>query len=503
MATNTYGSAPVTGYAGATDVSPNVQLQADQAVVDVLQDYENRAFDHGLEVAGYATAPNGQMLVYYKDPSGHVIGSRVTSLSIATLNTLRENGFGENVEPPPGGYVDYGTWQSKPAQRGITPAGNPIEGGGGVQINPTPPNVTYTVVDNGHTALSEFGFGANDTSQGGPVGGSPNQEGGRGGAQGGSAQDAGMYRPGGIITRPSTSTGTGTTSGGTGSATGGTSGLSTEQRDAYAYLKELLDQYGLGSLAGFVQSELIAGRSQAEIALDLRKTPEFAAAFPEIAAREKAGLPPISPGEIISYRNAAGQMMRAAGLPEGFYDSPNDFAQMIGGNVSLAELSDRITRAKEATYNIDPNSAKRLSQMFGLAPGSGGLTAYFLDPKKALPLLERQAQAAKIGGAADNVGYAGLNNATALDLAQSGVSADEAREGFNKLQHERELFTGLPGERADTIGMGTQLASQFLGNVSSQERIERRRQARQAAFDDGGSFAGSQQGMTGLGSVSR
>jgi hypothetical protein len=300
---------------------------------------------------------------------------------------------------------------------------------------------------------------------------------------------------------PGATAGTGGTPGAAGASASSPAGLSAGQRDAFSYLQGLLDQYGLGSLTKFVVGELTAGRSQNEIALDLQQTPEFKQAFPEIAARKAAGLPAIGPGEIVSYRNSATQLMRAAGLPKGFYDSQQDFANLLGSDVSLSELNDRINTAKDATYNIDPAAQNRLTQEFGMTPGSGSLAAYFLDPHKALPLLQRQVQGAQIGGAADQVGYKDLNNATALDLAQAGISAGQARQGFNVLGNETQLFNSLPGEQGSTIGQGQQLAAQFLGNTEGQQAIEGQRRNRQAAFADGGGFATSQKGLGGLGTA--
>lgn len=364
----------------------------------------------------------------------------------------------------------------------IHPGGGPATSG---STAPSPvaagPVVSYGQVDNGVSSLAGYGFGdSNRYTQGAPAGGY--------------AQPT--ISGGGAGTAPGIPGAAATASTSTGSAN--TSGLSTAQRNAWAYLKGILDQYGLGSLSQFVITELTAGRSQDEIALDLQQTPEFKAAFPEIAARKAAGLPAISPGEIVSYRNSAVQLMRAAGLPQGFYDSPQDVQSLISSDVSLSELNDRINAAKDATYNIDPAAQARLYQEFGLAPGSGALAAFFLDDKKALPLLQRQVQAAQIGGAADQVGYGGLNNATALDLAQAGVTSAQARQGFNTLGMEGQLFTGLPGENAQGIGQGQQLAAQFLGNVDAQQAIERRRQSRQAEFTDGGAFAGTSKGLGGL-----
>lgn len=431
---------------------------------------------------------------------------------------------------------------------GVNPGINstpPPQPAGSSGVPPAVMQRTYQTVDNGVSSIAEYGFGnANSTGQGGPAGGysdsattygggttnygtpytgndprqgliqgaigSP-QAGGISSPLAGLGQFNGQY-PNTPVGGPSTTVTygaeatapTGSTGALDASNPNAASNLSGTQRDAYAYLADLLNQYGLGSLSKFVITELTAGRSQAEIALDLQQTPEFKAAFPEIEARKAAGLPALSPGEIVSYRNSATQLLRAAGMPAGFYDSPQDFQALLSGDVSLSELNDRINEAKDATYNIDPATQNRLSQEFGLHPGSGGLAAFFLDPNKALPLLQRQVAAAKIGGAADEVGYKNLNNATALDLAQAGVTDAQARQGFNTLGKESELFNGLPGQQQEqNIGQGQQLAATFLGNVDAEKTIEQRRQSRQSQFTDGGGFASSNSGLGGLGTVQR
>lgn len=284
-----------------------------------------------------------------------------------------------------------------------------------------------------------------------------------------------------------------------GAGTGVNAGLTTAQTNAFATVKAQLDQYGLGSLSTFVYNEIIAGRSAEEVTRDLRGTPEYAQRFPGIALREKAGLSPISPGEYVSYENAAFQQMREAGLPKGFYDSTDDFTQLIASNVSPSELRSRIDNAKQATYNIPSEVANRLHSELGLAPGSGALAAYFLDPNKAAPLLQAKFDAARIGGAADRTGY-GLTNSQAEGLTAQGVTEAQAQQGFTTLAHNQPLFDALPGSGESKIGQDTQLGAAFGGNAAAQDQIEARRRAREAAFQDGGGFAASGKGLQGLGS---
>ena len=278
----------------------------------------------------------------------------------------------------------------------------------------------------------------------------------------------------------------------------GPTGPTAAQQSAFDQIKAQLDTYGLGSLAEFAWKEIVAGKSADEVSRDLRGTPEFAARFPAIGQREKAGLPAISPAEYVAYEKQATERMRAAGLPQGFYDSTADFTTLISNDVSVNELNDRIAAAQQATYNIPFEAQARLWRSHGLAPGSGGLTAFFLDPDKALPLLQRDVQAAQIGGRADQVGF-GLTDSQAATLALNGISDTQAQQGFSTLARSRELFSTLPGENGQDISSAEQLGATFLGDASAQQKIDRRRQRRQAEFADGGSYAGTSKGITGLG----
>jgi hypothetical protein len=284
--------------------------------------------------------------------------------------------------------------------------------------------------------------------------------------------------------------------GGTGS--GVNAGLTTAQTDAFGTLKAQLAQYGLSSLSTFVYNEIVAGRSSDEVLRDLRGTPEFQQRFPAIADREKKGLPALSPGEYVSTEKALYEQMRAAGLPTGFYDSTEDFHNLIAADVSPAELNARISAAKDATYNIPAEVANHLYSQFGLTQGSGALASYFLDPDRALPLLQRQFEAAKIGGAADRVGY-GLSDPQAAQLAQQGITEQQAQQGFAGLAHDRQLFGALPGQGEQTITQQQQLGAAFGQDASAQDAIDQRRRSRQAQFADGGEFAATQRGVSGLG----
>lgn len=267
---------------------------------------------------------------------------------------------------------------------------------------------------------------------------------------------------------------------------------------ALADITSILDQYGLGSLAQWAWGELTAGKTESQVVLDLYNTPEFNAAFPEIGLRQQAGLPPISPADILSYRDQAMQLFRAAGLPAGFYDSPSDFTQFIAQDVSLSELQQRVNLASQAVYQAPKAVLDAFQRDFGVGPG--GLTAYFLDPSRAEPLLQQQFAAAQIGGAGTLAGY-GTDASLDTRLAGEGVTFQGALSGFSDLGAKRQLFNPLPGENGRAITADQQIGAEFEQNATDQALINTEAARRRAQFQGGGGFAQSSQGFTGLGSA--
>lgn len=272
------------------------------------------------------------------------------------------------------------------------------------------------------------------------------------------------------------------------------------QHNAYGLVLKTLSDYGLPeSLAQWAWEQIVAGRGQDEVLLDLQDRQEFKDEFPEIEARKKAGLTAISPAYVVNYRQQAARLMRAAGLPEGFYDSKQDFQDLLTKDVSLNELGDRIAGAAHAAFTTDPVVRQ---EWRNLGFGDGDLTALWLNPDVAQPLLEKRTAAAQLSGTAVRSGFGGLQSFEALDLADQGVDPGQAQAGFGRLTQQRELFSPLDSGES-TISRQEQLDAGVGGNAAAQARIEERARRRRAQFSGGGSFAAGQQGMTGLGSNSR
>lgn len=282
----------------------------------------------------------------------------------------------------------------------------------------------------------------------------------------------------------------------------GTQAPTEAQRDALAYLRNVLSQYGLDSLAGWAWDQILQARSADEILIDLRETTEYKTRFAGLAALAAKGRA-ISETQYISLEQTYTQIMRTAGFPQGFYDDPSDFSRFIANEVSPAELQERVDMAVRAGASVmeaaDPMIVNQLRNLYGIGPADVG--AFFLDEQRALPVLQQKFRASAIAAEAARTSFGNLEVTDAERLAQIGVQQDEARQGFGALAAQRELFEALPGQGEEQINTRTRLAALFEGNAAASELIERRRAQREAQFRKGGTFAASREGFGGLGSA--
>ncbi|HUR52877.1 MAG TPA: hypothetical protein VMZ71_02015 [Gemmataceae bacterium] len=275
-------------------------------------------------------------------------------------------------------------------------------------------------------------------------------------------------------------------------------GPTAEQRSARAIVDTTLAEFGLQGLGDRVWSAVNSGEIVPEqISTYIRQTDEYKQRFAGMAQLQSRGRA-ISEAEYIATERSYAQVARAAGLPSGFYDSPDDFSRLIGGEVSPAEFSERVQTYSRIANDSPPEVRSELQRLYGIGPGE--LTAYFIDPDRALPLLKTQAQSASLSAAAGRTGFGGLQVSEAERLAQLGVTDQQAQEGFGALVDSKELFSSLDaGESA--IGRDVQIGAAFEGNARARSEIEKRRARRKAQFDGGGSYATDKAGFAGIGSA--
>ncbi len=269
----------------------------------------------------------------------------------------------------------------------------------------------------------------------------------------------------------------------------------------------ILRQYGLEALIPIVDSWIRGGMSWEEAQLAFYDTSTeagkiFDTRFPAIRMRREANLAPISPADYVAYEGHARQLMRAAGLPEGFYDTPDDYTNLLAGDVSLSELNDRINQGFIQVQQAPPEVREAFSEYFG-SNGDAALASYFLDPERAVPVLAEEVEIAKIGGASKAFGFQ-LDKGRAKKIAGTDVSFTEARSAFGNLRSMEPLFTESVSEGVDLTAEGEGVDAAFgLDQGQAAKKLSRRLEERVGTTQGAGGAAAGESGVFGLGSARR
>lgn len=254
----------------------------------------------------------------------------------------------------------------------------------------------------------------------------------------------------------------------------GSGGTSNDQRNASEYLTRLFDNYGLGSLAGKILEFVQQGYDTDTISLMLQDTPEYKERFKANEQRRSAGMAVLSPAEYLNLERQYRQLLSSGGMPAGFYDSNDDFTGWIAGDVSPAEIQDRVQLASSAINSSDSHYIQTL-RSYGI--GDGDLAAYMLDSKRALPLIQKTVRASMVGAEASRNSL-GMTQQRAEYFADLGVGGEQARGAYQTIGENLPTAEKLgtlgneqygQGDLEDELMGGSGLASAKRKRLSTQE----------------------------------
>jgi len=260
--------------------------------------------------------------------------------------------------------------------------------------------------------------------------------------------------------------------------------IQSQRTDWVEYLTQVFSAYGLETLAPKIREYVQDGFTPDTVTLKLQETPEYQQRFSGNTARRKAGLPVLSPAEYLAVESSYKQIMRSAGLPTGFYDTPEDFSQFIGVDVSPSELKERVDIAAQTIEGADPFFKQQLKEFYNL--NDGDMIAYALDSNRALPTIQRQAQAAQFGAEAARQGLQ-TTKTMAETYAGLGITQEQARAGFEQVamvQPEAERLSQVFAGQAPVVGLEETTAAVFGGEQSAEykKRLQRLSEMEQSLF---------------------
>jgi hypothetical protein len=276
-------------------------------------------------------------------------------------------------------------------------------------------------------------------------------------------------------------------------------GKRANRQSAFDLLYEQFSSYGLGSLVeplrGLIQDPTV---SPSEFTIRLRQSDPYKKRFAANQKRIDRGLTAISEAEYLGLEDQYQNIMRNYGLPESFYrkdtmGTQKGFEDLIGFDVSAAELEDRVQSASNRVLNAAPEVKRALVEFY---PGitDGDILGYVLDPQNALTEIKRKITASEIGAGAMQAGLrTGLSRAE--ELQRFGITGEEARRGFQAVAEITprggqlaEFYKEAPytQQTAETEVFG------ITGAVDAKKKRERLVQREQASFaGSSGAFQGA------------
>jgi len=134
--------------------------------------------------------------------------------------------------------------------------------------------------------------------------------------------------------------------------------ISADTKSAFASLRDTFNNYGLTGLATVIQGFMETGLSSNEAYLELIKTSEYKERFSGNAGRLAKGIPVLSEGSYMQAESEYRDLLNQNGLNS--MANNQTYAQLIGGDVSVAEAKDRINSVFAKIDNADPALKEQL-----------------------------------------------------------------------------------------------------------------------------------------------
>jgi hypothetical protein len=181
------------------------------------------------------------------------------------------------------------------------------------------------------------------------------------------------------------------------------------RQGARAFLRGLLEQYGLGSLAGEVERLVGDTTNELVIAQRLRETQQYRDRFKGLLGLQQRGIPDIrNEAEYLNLESQYRQVFREAGLRDylgtsGTQAEYDSIARLVSDfSLSVNEVRDRVTDAQRVVAETPQEVRDSLQRFYNIDPAT--LTQYVLDPQRTTSEIQRRANAAIVGGYAARAG---------------------------------------------------------------------------------------------------
>lgn len=252
-------------------------------------------------------------------------------------------------------------------------------------------------------------------------------------------------------------------------------GLIAKRQSAFEVNRERFAAFGLPTIAIEIEkifkgegrtrlgnSPIPIPTSESGFYLALIETEAYYKRFGKVNEdRIKSGYTALDEKTILGMEDEYQKVMKAYGMPAGFYDSPEDFQILLANDKSELEVADILQASRQFSSVIDPNIKNQLKSLYNIDDNM--LTAYIADPEKGQSLLSSLANKSLTGAAAILQGI----TAEVAAVAQ-GFGAGELR-----FQEQQQRF----GQAATIAKRGT-----FLSQIERAEKEFGQKEAVEITF---------------------
>src|SRR6266705_2035265 len=257
--------------------------------------------------------------------------------------------------------------------------------------------------------------------------------------------------------------------------------LNPTQQSAFDLMTKVLTDWGLATLVPDLKKLILKGDLAPDtLSLALSQTKAYKERFVGNEMRSKQGLPVLTPAQYIALEEQYNNIMRAYGLPKGFYDQHSDFTKFIGNDVSPAELEDRVKTYSEQYENADQAAKDVWQRYFGLSQGDA--IAHMIDPTRwSNADLHNKALQVGIGTAAQEQGIK-VSQQRAQQFQEQGVTLAGAQKAYQDIASAQFTDKSIAQRFRTTFGQEEEENARLLGQAGDIEKLKTLQGSEQGLF---------------------
>lgn len=261
--------------------------------------------------------------------------------------------------------------------------------------------------------------------------------------------------------------------------------------DARSLVADAMRAFGLDDLADWIMNNVVEGTDIATVYLKLRETDAYKKRFPameELQRQARAGGRGWNEADYINIENAYREVMSQSGIAPELWDSHDDYAALMKGQVSPAEVQRRVDAAREAVLSTNPATRQQMQRLYGITPED--LVGYALVPERGSDYLRRMANAAIMAGLGADAGIG-----TGLGAAQWERYAGEdiqSNVGYGDMRGQIAAAKSLAREQGRLAGIeGGLFTESDALDVAISEDATKTSESQQRARREKARFSGS------------